>query len=66
MSFHPIKLFCCDLNWTMQDEPFRHCPPSAPQDWGDEGSALCLEYRVGDEGSALCLEFRGMKSQPCV
>ena len=32
-AFHPIKLFACDLNWTMQDRPFRHCPPSAPHDW---------------------------------
>ena len=29
----PIKLFCCDLNWTYFDKPFRHTPPSAPQDW---------------------------------
>jgi hypothetical protein len=33
MTCHPIKLFNCDLNWTIQDKPFRHCPPSAPHDW---------------------------------
>jgi hypothetical protein len=29
----PIKLFCCDLNWTYFDKPFRYMPPAAPQDW---------------------------------
>jgi len=32
-AFKPIKLFCCDLNWTYQDKPFIHYPPSAPHDW---------------------------------
>ena len=30
---HPIKLFCCDLNWVRLDHPVRGTPPSAPQDW---------------------------------
>jgi hypothetical protein len=30
---HPIKLFCCDLNWVRLDKPVRETPPAAPQDW---------------------------------
>ena len=30
---HPIKLFCCDLNWVRLDNPVRGTPPAAPQDW---------------------------------
>jgi len=30
---HPIKLFCCDLNWVRLDKPVRGAPPAAPQDW---------------------------------
>jgi hypothetical protein len=30
---HPIKLFCCDLNWVRLDKPVRGTPPAAPQDW---------------------------------
>ena len=34
MTFKPIKLFCCDLNWTYFDQPPpKYTPPSAPQDW---------------------------------
>jgi hypothetical protein len=27
----PIRLFCCDLNWTRYDD--KYAPPSMPQDW---------------------------------
>ncbi len=33
MSFTPIKLFCCDLNWSYFDQPFVYKPPAAPHDW---------------------------------
>ena len=29
----PIKLFCCDLNWTYFDKPTKRTPPAAPHDW---------------------------------
>jgi len=30
---HPIKLFCCDLNWVRLDKPVRGTPPAAPREW---------------------------------
>ena len=29
----PIKIFCCDFNWRLSEEPSHHVALSAPQDW---------------------------------
>jgi len=39
-----IKMFCCDLNWTWFDQPYRHTPPSSAHDWANVDPLIYFDW----------------------